>query len=211
MGMPEPHSAVSPRGDRTRKAILKAARELLSERGVAGMSMSRLERASGAKLGSIYFHFGSKDGVVAAAIRQTAEEFMSQDPLWEELDGEPLERLRKVLDITALRFEEHPDFLRAVLTLALSPRDEMADREMRALRNAVIATVDEYMRKAFGAKDDLTQRLTPFVVAFLDGAYIAKDLDPNLDLRALFGDLYTALIAIADAGPPDNTDSERKA
>jgi hypothetical protein len=87
----------------------------------------------------------------------------------------------------------------------------MADREMRALRGAVIATVEEYIRKAFGTKDDLARRLTPFVVAFLDGAYIAKDLDPSLDLRALFSDLYAALIAIAGAGPLDNTASERKA
>src|SRR5438270_12811003 len=49
-----------------RQAILDAALELFAERGLAGTSIDDICVASGASNGSLYHHFGSKEGIAAA-------------------------------------------------------------------------------------------------------------------------------------------------
>lgn len=49
-----------------RDAILQAALELFAERGLAGTSIDDIRSACGASVGSIYHHFGSKEGIAVA-------------------------------------------------------------------------------------------------------------------------------------------------
>jgi AcrR family transcriptional regulator len=52
--------------DDRRQAILDAALRAFSEKGVAAATVDDLVRLSGASVGSIYHHFGDKEGVAAA-------------------------------------------------------------------------------------------------------------------------------------------------
>jgi AcrR family transcriptional regulator len=52
----------------TRSRVLEAAAELIDERGFAEVSIGDLTAASGVSNGSIYHHFGAKDGVLAALV-----------------------------------------------------------------------------------------------------------------------------------------------
>src|SRR3954465_4114414 len=52
----------------TRAAVLDAAAELFDARGYAAVSISDLTAATGVSNGSIYHHFGAKDGVLAALV-----------------------------------------------------------------------------------------------------------------------------------------------
>lgn len=47
----------------TRQRVIDAALELFMARGYDGVSMAEISRASGVSHGSIFHHFGSKDGV----------------------------------------------------------------------------------------------------------------------------------------------------
>jgi AcrR family transcriptional regulator len=49
-----------------RDAILAAALELFAQRGLAGTSIDDIRAACGASVGSIYHHFGSKEGIAVA-------------------------------------------------------------------------------------------------------------------------------------------------
>jgi AcrR family transcriptional regulator len=49
-----------------RAAILDAALAEFTEHGVAGASIDAIRRRSGASVGSIYHHFGGKDGIAGA-------------------------------------------------------------------------------------------------------------------------------------------------
>lgn len=55
---------------KTQPAILQAALEVFAKKGVAATSIEDIRAASGASTGSIYHHFGSKDGIAAALFRQ---------------------------------------------------------------------------------------------------------------------------------------------
>lgn len=48
----------------TREKVIDAATDLILERGFAAVSLKEIELASGVSNGSIFHHFGSKDGIV---------------------------------------------------------------------------------------------------------------------------------------------------
>ena len=52
--------------DATRQAILAATKQMLREHGYAGLSTRDVALAAGAPLSQIHYHFGSKQGLVAA-------------------------------------------------------------------------------------------------------------------------------------------------
>ena len=69
MSLTAPASSLGIRAAATasrRSAILRAATELFVTRGFATTTMDDLRRRSGASIGSIYHHFGSKEEVAAA-------------------------------------------------------------------------------------------------------------------------------------------------
>lgn len=55
--------------------MLDAAAEVVATAGVEALSISALHLGSGVSTGSIYHHFGSKDGVVAALIGRSYREW----------------------------------------------------------------------------------------------------------------------------------------
>ncbi len=63
-----------PRPARTQRRILGAARELIRERGVEPTTLHDVASRAAVALGSIYTHFGSKEGLVAALLEDTIAE-----------------------------------------------------------------------------------------------------------------------------------------
>ncbi len=57
----------------TRIAILDAAERLIAERGFAATSVREIIREAGVNTAAVHYHFGSRDGLVAALIRRRAD------------------------------------------------------------------------------------------------------------------------------------------
>jgi len=58
-----------------RDAILDAALALFADRGLAGTSVDDIREASGASVGSIYHHFGSKEGIAVELYAGAIDEY----------------------------------------------------------------------------------------------------------------------------------------
>lgn len=63
-----------------RKRILAAARALVSEKGIEGWSLAELGKQAGVAKQTLYYAFGSKEEVVAAAILDYFEEYEAAIP-----------------------------------------------------------------------------------------------------------------------------------
>lgn len=66
-----------------RRRILEAARDLFTEGGEAAVAIDAVAGRSGASVGSIYHHFGSKEGLLAGAWRAAMEDYRTG--LWDRL------------------------------------------------------------------------------------------------------------------------------
>src|SRR6476659_10517749 len=90
-------------GESSRELILDATEKLMATRGFAATSISDIRTACGLPPSSIYWHFGSKEGVLAAVMERGAQRYFAAIPESDEPEW-PLEAL------AALQ-SQHPEFL----------------------------------------------------------------------------------------------------
>lgn len=76
----EGESYSSPAMQERRRRILREARGLIAERGVPGFSLAELGKRAGVAKQTLYYAFGSKEAVVAAAILDYFDEYEQQIP-----------------------------------------------------------------------------------------------------------------------------------
>ena len=75
--------------ERSHEAILANAARLVRERGIAGAKVADVMSAAGLTVGGFYAHFASKESLLDAAIRRTAQEM--REMLFGRLDEKPAE------------------------------------------------------------------------------------------------------------------------
>ena len=88
----------TPRGEKSRNAILREAAQLATVEGIEGLSIARLADAVGMSKSGLFAHFGSKEELQLATI-ETASTIFSEhvtDPAERRRTG--LERLRELSD-----------------------------------------------------------------------------------------------------------------
>lgn len=188
-------------GVESREQILDAAERLMATRGVTGTSMSALTQVSGLPASSIYWHFGSKDGVLVAVMERGAQRFFASLAPPESFSGSPAERVRAQLYDTARALEEHGDFLRLLLTLLLLHREggDATGAMIAGLRREARGRIEAMLTLARGSRARSGRRatadLTSFVLAVVDGAFIAHLEDRAVDPRDIFARLAPVLEA----------------
>ena len=117
-----------------RKRILAAARSLVSEKGIEGWSLAELGKHAGVAKQTLYYAFGSKDEVVAAAILDYFEEYEaaipyraapgSVDRLIERIVGIGRRNLtirNYVAALIGIYFGRSPDLWQAMYSVASRP------------------------------------------------------------------------------------------
>jgi AcrR family transcriptional regulator len=208
MSTPDQLTKRQQQGLESREQILDAAERLMATRGVTGTSMSALTKASGLPASSIYWHFGSKDGVVVAVMERGAGRFFASLAPPQSFDGEGVARVRAQLDDTARALEENGDFLQLLLTLLLLRQEgnDSADIVLARVRGTARRRIEDMLVAAMGGRDTRAARrkargLTAFVLASIDGAFIASLEDRRFELGVVLEQLSRALGALLPDEP----------
>ena len=98
------------RSEATRGRLLRAAGGLFAERGYAGTTLDAIEEQAGAHRALVRYHFGGKQGLYSAVLREAIEvgaellEPVSRHP------GSADERLGAFIDALGLLLERRPHF-----------------------------------------------------------------------------------------------------
>lgn len=137
----------------TRAAVLDAAARLFDARGFAAVSIGELTAASGVSNGSIYHHFGSKDGVLAEVVAGALEGYhRTLLAVLADHEGDGPGGVHAAVAHELAWFVEHPREAR----LVLAHRDAVAATgRLRAPNRAVVAAVGAWARGAIGPDVDL--------------------------------------------------------
>src|SRR6478736_2482228 len=105
-------------GEQSRALILDATERLMSTRGYAATSISDIPKACGLPPSSIYWHFGSKEGVLAAVMERGADRFFAAIPAADDAGGQ--------LAVLSTLQQQHPEFLRLFYMLSLERGNDPA-------------------------------------------------------------------------------------
>ena len=194
-------------GRDSRARILDAAERLMAERGYAGTSISAIVRASGLPASSVYWHFSSKRGLLAAVMERAAESWLARFRSESERGGLGDRTLGGLLARAAPDVGRPPtEFLRLLILLALERREADAatlDTIRRVRRRAlelVRGALFETFRDAGEAEAHrIADACSAFVLAFGEGLFIARQIDPQLAGDELPRQLERAVLALGEA------------
>jgi AcrR family transcriptional regulator len=191
-------------GRASREQILDATERLMATKGYAATSISDIRNACGLPASSIYWHFGSKEGVLAAVMERGATRFFAAIPRWEEAAGADSQKSETQLAVAAALLSEHPDFLRLFYLLSLERGTEPAvGGIVRRVRDTAIERFSDAIRHllpenvpAAKARKAVSE-LTAFAVALSDGVFFADHLEHDAtDVERMYRRLFQAIIAL---------------
>ncbi len=195
-------------GESSRNQILDAATSLLAERGYAGMSVAALSKESGIAASSIYWHFGSKDGVLAAVVERRIMQFFLRHPDSRLMAGGPIERLDAMIRGSAAFFEREPDPLRLLLLLTLESHEGL-EQSVEAVARLRARAADRWVEAITDAVDgDATvhgidlRALAVFCRAVADGALVAGLADDDVTTSSIYETLRQILHLLVTAKAP---------
>jgi AcrR family transcriptional regulator len=183
-------------GAQSRELILDATERLMATRGYAATSISDIRKACGLPPSSIYWHFGSKEGVLAAVMERGADRFFAAIPTGDTVEQQ--------LAVTARLQAEHPDFLRLFYMLSLERSEDPAVAEVvRRVRDTAIARFRGGISQLVPADvppsraHRVVTDLTALAVALSDGIFFAEHLERDAtDVERMYRRLFQAVAAL---------------
>lgn len=195
-------------GERSRTAILDAALQLMSESGYDGASVAKISKTSGLPASSIYWHFGSKAGILAAVMERGAEAFFTTSVR----QSQPLSAISTPREMLEARFhqarksaEEHPEFLRLLFLLILAnPDDEEIVSILTRVNDRGRRQLHDQIREAFAARGDaaateIADRLTLIALTVFNGAFLTVQTNPTASLADLIDAMAEIVVLLADS------------
>ena len=170
---------VTTKGDRTRRRLLDAAAAELARNGLAGASIGTIAAAAGLRTGSVYFHFPSKDELIAevleVGLRETLvhlDEALAAVPVY----GDPAARLRAAIRAHATAVRELGDYTRVVLA-PLAVGDGAAATTFHRLRRSYLhrwtALVTEAQRAGVIAAEPEPRLLRDLLIGAVNAVSLA--------------------------------------
>ena len=169
------------RGEVSKERILDAAAELFSQRGYAGAGVDQLAARSGIAKTAIYYHFGNKEGLLAAVLERAATAWIDGIQAAAKQAGTPLDRLDRALAGMRAMLEEKPWILKLVQILALEVAEEKP--EVRATLQSILRRAREAivtgLHDALGLELPNAERIAGVMLALLDGISLGLHLDPQ--------------------------------
>ena len=105
----------------TRQTILRVARELFSKQGVIETYAEEIARHANVGVGTIYSHFGDKDGLLREVLLETADDLYQRIvQVYQNSSASPLELARAHIDTLVSYIEEYDKTSSFVLSMMLS-------------------------------------------------------------------------------------------
>jgi AcrR family transcriptional regulator len=179
-------------GAETRERLLQTAIELFAERGYSATSIEQICRRTGVVKTALYWHFGNKEGLLAAAIDRVGGDWIDELVRSAYATDDPQERLK--LAIVGLRriVEERPHLLRMLVGVAYECT-ESSPATRAALRQFFQRAADAIVRATADVVDYPPEGLQGFarlVLALVIAASLRRLIEPELDLDAVFTDMH---------------------
>ena len=172
----------------------------LRDRGYARTTARDIAAASGSNLGSIGYHFGSKEALLNEAIRDGFAEWTTQlaGIVFAEPGATPIERARTSWIALTESFAEHrPLIVAFVEALAQTVRSDELRRQLADIyesRRAAVARLVEASLGETDVADRDIRAVASFMIAVCDGLMLQWLLDPE---RAPSGAQITAALEAA--------------
>ena len=136
---------------RTRAAILDAATQEFTTKGLAGAHIDMIAKRAGANKRMIYHYFGDKEGLYLAVLEQTYAAIRTAEVGLKLGDRDPVDGMRELIAFTWQYFLAHPEFLSLLGTENLhGARYLKQSQRIRELHSPLVGMLSDLLAR--GAK-----------------------------------------------------------
>lgn len=188
--------------ERTREALLDAARRVVRDKGLAGTTSREITAAADANLAAITYHFGSKDELVAEALFDEIQRRVT--PVLDALDGSgdpALRMLTAVQDLLGEFERSKRDTVVYLEALLLATRDakyrRSALRIYRTIAERLAGTISELMDRGIVPTWVDPVAMASLILSVANGVALQTQLDPRgPDQVAMAGQFASLLLAV---------------
>ena len=192
-------SARSAQGALSRERILDAAVELIAERGYSATSVDSLCRKAGIVKTALYWHFGSKEGLLAAALDRVSTEWIEEVRSTVYQTGRPMERLERMLNGMRDILTRRPRHMRMLLSVLLE-RSEGDPETRQAIQKIFARAIDAMVagiNYSVGRPVPDADLLAHTILALTQGTALRSLVDPGaIDLDRYFADIRRTIILV---------------
>lgn len=134
--------------DRSREAILAAARDEFHEHGLGGARVDRIAERAGVDKKLLYYYYDNKDRLFQAVLEDTYRGIREAEQRLRLLELPPTEALRALTIFTWDYYLEHPEFLTLLNSANLHRARHLEDSpRARALNSPLIQTLGEVLER----------------------------------------------------------------
>lgn len=123
---------------RTRRDILDAARIVFAEKGFSGANVDEIVARLQTTKPTIYYHFGSKEGLFAAVLEDVYAGMREIERSLRLRDLSAVEAMRELVRITFDYHAAHPDWIRLISVANIHGAKHIAGSESLAPSNSAI-------------------------------------------------------------------------
>jgi len=180
------------KSDVSRERILDAATELFAARGYAGAGVDRLAERSGIAKTAIYYHFGNKEGLLAAVLERTATQWISAIQQASRQAANPRDRLERALAGMRTLLEERPWILNLfqILTLEVAEQKPEIRATLQSILRRAREAITDGIGEALGVDVPDADGVAGLLLAALDGISLGVQIEPErVSLDQVFTDL----------------------
>jgi len=152
----------------TRAALIAAATRLFARHGYDAVGVREVVEAVGVSKPSLYHHFGSKLGLLNAALedgREALTTALADAAAYKR--GDLTGRLNRGLDALLAFAEERPDYFRLLSTLSVSAPEHEAFAPANAIREAQLAVFEALFIAAAADHGNMRGRHRRYALTFL--------------------------------------------
>ena len=168
-------------GARSREALLDAAIELIARGGYTATGVDAIARRSGVVKSALYWHFGSKEGLLVAALERTAADWVAELESAVIGAATPEERLENLIERVRELFVDRPDRVRLILSALIERGGN--NEEVRAgvarILGVMRSAIARGMAPVIPIPEDRVEGLAALTLQTLAGAFIDYFADPD--------------------------------
>lgn len=127
--------------ERTRRDILEAAIAEFADKGLSGARVDAIAARTRTTKRSIYYYFGSKDGLYIAVLETVYASIRSVERTFCLTSLDPVEAMRKLIGFTFDYHNDHPDFSRLVVVENIHHARHL--KRSASIRNLNVSVIDD--------------------------------------------------------------------
>lgn len=134
-----------------REAILAAARQEFSAKGAAGARVNEIAERSGVNKQLIYYYFGNKEGLYAAALEAVYGEIRALEQGLRLDEEEPEDAMRALVAFSFDYLAAHPEFIGMLKHENASGAQHMDSETMQGVNSPLISMIRKTLKRGVAA------------------------------------------------------------